>query len=134
MERETIQGYNIPKRELTEEEASRPITLERFNEYHIAVGEDFVDQHDPLIIDHKVMAGWLLHKYPERATTIIECLNSDSWYNSLQGLQSKVYENEGDDYEWEEFYSDLAEVLNLTTIAKKRVNQILIQVAEHYNG
>jgi len=43
MKQETIVGFDIPKRELTEEEKNREITLDRFNEFHNKAGEDFCD-------------------------------------------------------------------------------------------
>lgn len=124
MEIETIDGFDIPKRELTEEEASREITLERFQEWHSAVGEDFVDQFSG--IDVKILGGYLIAKYPHKSKLILTELNTK--YAEALGLQN-IYE---DDRCNDKFYTDLAEFINLTEHLKKRVNQVLIQVIEYY--
>jgi hypothetical protein len=41
---ETITGFDIPKRKLTQEEKTREITFERFHNFHMEVCEDFLDQ------------------------------------------------------------------------------------------
>jgi len=130
-EEKTVNGYNIPLRELTEEEATRDITLDRFNDYMCTVGEDLVDQHES-IVDYKVYGGWLLARYPEKNLEILRCIN-DSW-PSVQSMMYEVFDAEGEDNELNVFYTDFAEFLNLTGAAKERVNQILIQIDEHYNG
>jgi len=124
MEVETINGFDIPKRELTEEEASREVTLERFQEWHHEVGEDFTDQFSN--INEKILGGYLLAKYPHKAKEILFELNTK--YAEAQNFQG-IYE---DDLDGDKFYTDLAEFINLTESLKKRVNQVLIQVMEHY--
>lgn len=127
MEQETICGFNIPKRELTEEEATREITIERFNEFHAIAVEDFCDQCEQEI-NRFITGGYLICKHPELATEILRTLNDK--YGGLTSIW-EVYAdklNDGNDI----FYTDLAEFLNLTGKAKERVNQILIQVVEHY--
>ena len=131
---ETLDGFNIPLRELTEEEATRDITFDRFQEYHYSVGEDFVDQHES-IVDYKVLGGWLLAKYPEHKVEICRVINDDLMPITQDFLHLYTEIFEGEYYETEyKFYTDFAEFLNLTGAAKKRVNQILIQVDEYYNG
>ncbi|MEO6305115.1 MAG: hypothetical protein ABIP51_18295 [Bacteroidia bacterium] len=104
---------------LTEEEASQEITLERINEYHYAVGEDFIDQNES-ILNGTVFAGWMLCRYPQWATEILKELNSK--YFGIQNLM-EVYED--DNGEYETFYKDFCELVNLTVSAKARVNKVL---------
>lgn len=120
-----LPGFTIPIREMSEEEYLTPITLERFNDFHHEVGEDFCDQVGYLI-DPKVYGGFLLHKYPNKNTEILEAL-VDKDMISYQN----VYDFSSVDWE-DVFYSDLSEFLNLTILTKARVNQVLIQIAEHY--
>lgn len=125
---ETIDGFDIIKRELTEEEATREITLERFSNFHIDVGEDFVDQFTS--IDEKVLGGFLMAKRPEISHKIVNVLNDK--YSEALTLEH-LYSDELADDNNDLFYTDLAEFINLTVHLKKRVNQVLIQVDEHYN-
>jgi hypothetical protein len=132
MEEETIEGFTIPFRELTEEEASRTITLERFIDFHHEVGEDFVDQigsvNDTRIA--LIFAGFAMSKHPEWSTEILSQCNRDSVYTQLI---KDVYAEYETAYSDETFYSEFAEFLNLTIESRKRVNQVLIQVAEYYD-
>lgn len=127
---EIIDGFDIPKRELTEEEATRDITLERFNNFHYSAGEDFCDQVG-YIIDHKVLGGWFLHKYPAEVSTITEVCN-DRFGEALGFQELDVYTDPDGHTNFDLFYTDLAEFINVTTRLKRRVNQILIQVDEYY--
>ena len=130
MEKETIDGFDIEKRELTVEEASREVTFDRIQDFHYSAGEDFVDQFGT--INHLILGGYLMGKHPEISTEILkECNNK---YGEALGLKQIYIDNFGeDDTKSEElFYRDLCEFINLTTSLKKRVNQILIQVEEHY--
>jgi hypothetical protein len=120
---ETIDGFDILKRELTEEESTREITLERFQEWHCSAGEDFVDQYEN--INAQIFGGYLMCMYPNKSSIILNALNKK--YPSVQSLKN-IYENDDDD----KFYTDLASFINLTVALKKRVNQILIQVVEYY--
>jgi hypothetical protein len=124
---EIVDGHDIPLRELTEEEATRDITLDRFNDYMCTVGEDFVDQH--CICNAQVLGGWLLGKHPKYKLEICEVLNDSPIEQDFLHLYVENYNDNAED----EFYIDFAEFLNLTIAAKKRVNQILIQIDEHYN-
>lgn len=73
MKKETIDGFSIPKRELTEEEATRLVTLERFNEWHRCVGEDFIDQHT--YGNGLVFAGFIMAKRPELSKEVLNVVN-----------------------------------------------------------
>jgi hypothetical protein len=131
MEKEIIDGFDIIKRPLTEEESSKEITLDRFNNYHYAVGECFVDQHG--FINHKIFGGYVLCLHPEWNKEILEILNSK--YGEALGLLH-LYEElcpDGSQSGWEQFYTDLAAFANLTEHLKKEINQILIQIHEVYN-
>jgi transposase len=120
---ETIHGFDIPKRQLTEEEATREITLERFQQFGYDAGEDFVDQCESLYNAH-IFIGWCLHKYPELSKELLKAANSK--YCSVQNVLHLL---DNDD----QFYTDFAEFLNQTEHAKAKTNQILIQVNEYYN-
>ena len=128
MEKETVHGFSIPLRELTEQEASMDITLERFSNYHTAVGEDFADQHGSLI-NHLIVGGYLMAKHPELSNELLAVMNNK--YGEVLSF-TEVYAEHLNDENNDLFYTELAEFLNLTVAAKKRVNQILIQIAEHY--
>lgn len=129
---ETVDGFDIPKRELTEEEANRDITFERFEEWHNEVGEDFCDQVGHLF-NEKIFGGWLLHKYPEKSKHILELLNNK--FCDVLSLQEIFEDNSAEGNGGDKtFYTDFAQFLNQTEKAKKRVNQILIQVMEYHNS
>lgn len=127
---ETVNGFNIPLRELTEEEKNREITLERFREFHYQAGEDFLDTTGEGNI--LIFSGWMLHKYPELSTDIIEIANSPhSEIKSFIELEDEFgYDSEED---IDKIYIDFAEFCNITTALKERVNQTLIQVSEYYS-
>lgn len=124
--KETIEGFSIEKRDLTEEEANRDITLERFQEFHIEAGEDFLD-YVPCI-NHLIFSGWLIAKYPAKSKEIL--VKAQEKYAGMHNL-TDLYE---DDPDQDKFYTDVAEFLNLTEKAKKRANQVLIQVIEYYKS
>jgi hypothetical protein len=123
---ETIEGFDIPKRQLTEEEANSPITWEKIQAFHHEAGEDFLDQVS--CINLLIYTGWLVGKYPERS---IEILKMGQAKFADVNTFTDLYD---DDDEEEKFYTDVAEFLNLTYNAKRRANQVLIQVVEHYRG
>ena len=126
-EKQTVPGFDIPIRELTEEEATRPLTLERFNEFHQEVGEDFVDQFGSINIH--IFGGYILAKHPEWCVEILEICN-DKYGEALS--VEHLYVDKG--LTEDDFYTDLAEFINLTVALKKRVNQVLIQVTEQFPG
>lgn len=119
------------ERILTDEEANREITLERFTDYHHTVGECFVDQHG--FVDHKIFGGYLMCLHPQWSKEILKVLNDK--YGEALGLLH-IYEDElgsDDEIGWNMFYTDLAIFANLTGNLKKNINQILIQEDEYYN-
>lgn len=124
---ETIHGFDIPKRELTEEEATREVTLKRFQIFHHQVGEDFVDQFP--YVNVKIFGGYMMAKHPDLSTEILKIVNN-KWGEAL-GIKSLIDKNY-DDSDADKFYTELAEFINLTGNLKKMVNQVLIQVDEYY--
>ena len=125
---ETIDGFDIPFRELTEEEANQTITWERFRDFHCEVGEDYLDQtgHG----DIKILVGWLLHKYPDFSLDILDVVNCK--YPSLNDLiELECYEYD-EDRGVDPFYDDFAEFCNQTKHLKRRVNTVLILAMEAY--
>ena len=128
---QTIEGFGIVKRELTEEEKQRPITLDRIQDFHMQAGEDFLDCVDSL--NHKNIArqfgGFAMAKRPELAEEIISTCNEDPLYTQMiQDIYDCKYEGEGN-----EFYEDFAEFLNFTKLSKEKANQVLIQMDENYS-
>jgi hypothetical protein len=125
---ETIQGFNIPKRDLTEEESNRDISFERFDEWQMEVGEDFCDQVGSMV-NHYVFGGYLMAKHPELSEKILKIINNK--YGDVLSYVS-MFEEHFDDEEDanKKFYTLLAEFANLTKVLKKNINQILIQVME----
>lgn len=132
MEQETIEGFDIPLRELTEEEASRPITLERFQDFHYEVGEDFIDQIDSVNSSRIALQfyGYSIAKHPEWSSKLIESCDVPNPYTQL--VQS-VYDDFDTGNDGDLFYSDFAEFVNFTVDTKKRINQVLIQIEEYYS-
>lgn len=131
---EYISGYEIPKRELTQEEATREVTFERFVEFHLEAGEDFLDTTGEG--DAAIYGGWLLHKYPECSKDILDVMNKNRGYLEINTFLEVggLYVDEGDGSEaYEKFYTDFSTFCNQTVHLKKRVNQVLIQLIEHYN-
>jgi len=125
----TIDGFDIPFRDLTSEEASRDLSLERFSNFHIDAGEDFLDQSSLDKQAEKIFLGFLLAKRPDLSKEILSIANGgyiDCEFYTL-------FELKGDEDDSDTFYSLLAEFANLTTGLKHRINQILIQVDEYYN-
>lgn len=114
-------------REFTPEELAQPITLERINEYHVNIGEDFADQQT--IGVPMMFAGFLLAKYPDKGKTIIRIVNEG--YLDMQCLQ-EVFGEEMDDASNNAFYTEYAEYINHTSFSKAEVNKVLITKKEHY--
>jgi hypothetical protein len=131
-EQETIEGFNIPLRELTLEESLRPITLARFNDFHYEVGEDFIDQIGSVNTARIafIFAGFAIAKHPDWSIDLLDQCNRSSVY--IQLIKDVYAENTSDSDQDDTFYSEFAEFLNLTIETKKRVNQVLIQVEEYY--
>lgn len=135
MEEDTVEGMSIPLRELTEEEISRPITLERFQHFHYQAGEDFLDQIGSVNNARIALqfCGFAIAKHPEWNKELLDSCNKIYTSDVYTQLVQNVYRdyNDNDD---DLFYTDFAEFLNLTEHAKKRVNQVLIQVDEYYKN
>lgn len=124
----TVNGFDIPLRKLTDEEKTRPVTWERFRDFHYAVGEDFLDQTGEGNV--YIFAGWLLHKYPEHSADILRIVNKK--YAEIQNFNELEFLGYSDELDIDLLYCDFAEFVNLTGALKERVNQILIQVTEYY--
>ena len=127
---QTLRGFSITERELTEEEANREITIDRIREFHYEVGEDFLDICNTA--DAKVFAGFIAHKYKDRAAEICNIMNQSEGYleiNSFKEFYEPEYNEEED---IDQVYFDYVEFVNTTKALKKRDNQMLIQVTEYY--
>lgn len=126
---ETINGFSIPKRDLTDEEKSRDITMERIQEFHYSAGEDFLDTTGEGNV--LIFCGWMLHKYPELQEEILEIANS-KWaeIRTFTELEEFEYDEALDN---DKIYIDFCEFCNQTVGLKERVNQVLIQVKEYYD-
>lgn len=127
---EIINGFDIEKRELTEEEKTREITWERFKEFHYTAGEDFLDVTGEGNV--LIFGGWLMHKYPELCPDILHILNSRNL-----GMSDFIeFDQFGycEEKDIDKIYQDFAEFCNFTGALKERVNQVLIQVNEHYSS
>ena len=124
---DTISGFDIERRVLTPEESTRTISLSRFTEFHQIAGEDFLDQTSEGNV--LIYSGWLMHKYPQYSKEILEVANRK--YGEIMSFKdTSIYSysyNIDDD-----FYRDFALFCNQTRALKERVNQVLIQVTEHY--
>lgn len=116
----------MESREFTPEELSQPITLERINEYHREIGEDFTDQQS--IGEPLIFAGFLLARYPDKAEIIIRLANSRPDMLALQ----EVFGEEGTDETSDAFYTEYCEYINYTTYSKAEVNKVLLSTKEHY--
>lgn len=130
---ETINGFDIPKRELTTEEASRNITVERIRNFHYGSGEDFLDTTSEG--NAQIFAGWLLHKYPEKSKEILAVVNNNGKYLVIADFNEiEDFEKYDDEIDMNSLYIEFVEFCNQTEHLKRRVNQVLIQVDEYYNG
>lgn len=126
---ETIDGFDIPLRELTVEEANKEITFDRIQSFHYDAGEDYLDTCSLDKQAEKIFLGFLMAKRPDLSKDILSVANGgyiDSEFYTL-------FEQEGDKYDSDTFYILFAEFANLTGNLKKRINQVLIQVDEYYN-
>ena len=133
MSQETIDGFNIPKRELTQEEATREITFERIQDFHRDAGEDYLDICSLDIQAEKIFLGFLLAKRPDLAKEILSVANGNGDYSYIDSEFYELFEETPGNYLGDAFYKLFAEFANLTGGLKKRINQVLIQVHEHYN-
>ena len=129
MEKETIRGFNIPKRKLTHPEKVRPITWERIESFLYDVGEDLFDQVGSYLVNGKVFLGYLMAKEPKLVPDLLEAVNT-----SGDDLLDMMYVFE-EHFEsgWKPYYTHFADFANLTVTTKARTNEILIHIEEHYN-
>lgn len=123
----TIDGFDIPRRDLTINEKRMLVSLERFTEYHLIVEKDFVDTHD-CVVGITGFGKFILARKPHLRPAITEYMRYPTC-TEKQFLE--VYTDNGIDDD--EFYTDFAAYINTNVNSKEIVNQILIQVAE-YNG
>ena len=121
-----VPGFDIKLKQLSQEQYALPITLDRIYKFQQDAGEDFLDTLDFNIYVTKLVAGFLMAKYPEIASKI----NEASTYNLYD-----VYKVFDDNYELsgEDFYKGFCEVINYTDITKAKINQVLIQVEQYYS-
>lgn len=128
MAEQTVNGFDIPLRNLTEEEKNRDITWERFREFHYMAGVDFLDNTGEG--NHLIFGGWLMAKFPEKSKEILEICND------RHGTVLDYREIEGFDYSEDKdidiVYILFAEFANQTEHLKHRINEILIIVVSHY--
>jgi hypothetical protein len=129
---ETITGFDIIKRKLSEEEARTEITLGRFNAFHYEAGEDFADSCGH-IFNEKIIVGYLICKQPKMSIPLLGVINSKGDLNDLRNVYIDESHLLPDSDPEDVFYQDFAEFLNLTEHAIMHANQILIQVDEYYN-
>lgn len=128
-EQETVHGYEIPIRPLNEEEKSRDITPERIRNYETTVGESFLDGHSSLMCIDTVI-GFFLARYPEKAVELIRVGNEK--FREVLSLE-EIFVPEWDEEENNKFLQTICDYVNLTVKTKARINQVLIQIDEHYN-
>jgi len=126
---ETIDGFSIPLRELTAEEASREITIDRINTFHYDAGEDYLDTCSLDKQTEKVFLGFLIAKRPDLNKEILEVVNGGYIDCEFYTLFEELH----DEHDSSTFYTLFAEFANLTVGLKGRINQVLIQVNEYYN-
>lgn len=125
----TVYGFSIPLRELTEEEKTRDITIERIRDFHYDAGEDYLDCCDTC--DPQAFGLWLLNKYPDHQDDIKEILKDRFLEVNTFNSELDMYGFDNDE-DIDTIYFDYCEYVNTTTALKERDNQILIQVAEYY--
>lgn len=128
---ETINGFDIPKRKLTEEEKTRDITVERIRDFHYSAGEDFIDTTEEG--NGMIFCGWLLHKRKEHSKEILDICNKSCFKMAIQEYMNASFYDYNKEMDIESFYFDYVEFVNQTGALKERVNQVLIQIEETYN-
>lgn len=131
MNDKTINGFDIPFRELSEEEKRLEITVERFRNFHYEAGEDFLDSTSEG--NAFIFCGWLLKKYPKHSEEILRVANTKGKYLGISSFIDLSFLHFNDEEDIERIYFDYSEFCNQTVHLKGRINQVLIQVAEYYN-
>lgn len=132
MGNECIYGFDIEKRELTEEEKTRDLTVDRIREFHYLVGEDFLDTCDT--VNAEVFAGYLLAKFPHKNKEILNILNKKKNFLECMSFSDIDIFSYDDKLDMDKLYVYYCDFINLTGANKERDNQVLIQVVEHYKG
>jgi hypothetical protein len=95
-----------------------PITLDRFDDYHQRVGEDFCDQGGAT--DYAAILGYCMAKRPDIREALAE--ETRDGFEALTILQ--VYEDNFEDGN-DLFYGDLAECANQMPQMRKYINEAL---------
>jgi hypothetical protein len=129
-EQETIDGFDIPTRELTAEEASRDLTPDRIRDFEIDAGEAFLDQFDHLLNTQAIM-GFLMARHPDKASQLLAMGNQK--YATLNDL-NEIFVPEWSEENHCKMLQDICDFINLTVNTKKRMNTNLIVHYEHYNS
>jgi RNA polymerase subunit RPABC4/transcription elongation factor Spt4 len=131
---EQIPGFDIDIRILSREEKTRDITLERFNEFHYLVGEDFCDTCGHTV-NGQIFAGYIMGIHPEWSSEILKKCNTKHGPEPLSMMYVYIDMLDIDDEEkkCDVFYTDFSNFINLTSYLKERINMILIRVEEEYS-
>ncbi len=117
------------RRDLTDEEMSRPITWERIRDYHYCVGEDFLDQGSEGC--GLIFAGYMLGIRPQDSKEILQVVNDSNRRCDIQDFMELYgYCEKGD---IDELYYYFADFCNLTENTKRLVNERLIWTEEYYD-
>lgn len=107
------------------------ITFDRFQDYHMNVGEDFCDQSGHRFNELKFVE-WLVLTYPEKEVEIrsfvekegssLELLSFiENYTDFVTGFEGTVDDN----YEDKKFYTDLASFMNTENSLKEEANIVL---------
>lgn len=129
-EQETIDGFTIAKRDLTEEESSRDLTPERIRAFETTVGESFIDTYDHLFNAHAIV-GFLMARHPDKASELLAVINTK--YPTLNDLND-IFVSDWNEEDHCKMLQDICDFINLTVKTKARMNSNLIIVAEHYKS
>lgn len=129
---ELLEGFDIPKLKLTEEELNQDITWERFRKFHYTVGEDFLDNFNFSPKITHLFAGYLIGKCPNRAADILSVLD-DADYPSLEIFKELDFLFYSEEKDLELIYVDLAEFANFTKGFKGILNTIFLSTEGYYN-
>ncbi len=158
MEDSTVHGFDIPLRQLTNEEKNRDLTIDRIREFHYAAGEDFLDQ--VCTINMVGFVNFLLKTHPNLSKEILKVINK-ALNRNLHPLKAtdftdEIVDNEefrkdlyllevkdfttikqfgySDKIDNDKIYIDYCNFVNLDPVQKAIDNQVLIQVVEYYTN
>ena len=127
---ETIDGFNILKRTLTEEEQSRDLTFDRIDRFNSVTGEDYLDICSLDTQAEKIFLGFLIAKNPKLSKEILKVANTGYIDCDFYAL----FSNNNDECQSDDFYRLFCDFVNCTQGLKARVNQVLIQVDEKHRN